>query len=82
MQKFMSYIYRKQEGITPDCNSITVFLGENNDTEVLIDILKKKLSGNEKLQIEEKLTKKELTEQLMKHMNPFSGSGMDGFTVA
>ena len=82
MKDHMQEIYKHQKDLTPEAEHVKSFLGSNNDQNVLNALQSKKLSNQQKLALEGKLTKQELETQLFKHMKNTSAPGIDGFTVA
>jgi hypothetical protein len=81
MKIFMQSIYKKQEYVTPEEEHVMSFLRGNNDNRVIEELNKRKLTEEEKEELEGKITQEEMREQLFNHMRPQSAPGYDGFTV-
>jgi hypothetical protein len=82
MKDHMQEIYKNQKDITPEKEHVLSFLSSNDDQNVLNALQRKKLSSQQRLAMEGKLTNLELETQLFQHMKNTSAPRIDGFTVA
>ena len=81
LRHFMQKIYKKQEGLKTSKEDLLDFLSKDSDNAVTAELEKRKLTSNEREELEGPITKEEMTDQLFKHMKPHSAPGIDGFTV-
>ena len=82
MRKHMVEIYKKQDNLTPEAKQVESFLRGLDDHNVMNALQSKKLSEKNKQDLEGKILKTELSNQLFKHMKNNSAPGIDRFTVA
>jgi hypothetical protein len=66
----MQSIYKKQAQVTPEEEHVMSFLRGNNDTKVIEELERRKLTEEEKEELEGDITKTEMKEQLFNHMRP------------
>ena len=82
MRKHMVEIYKKQDNLTPEAKQVEGFLRGLDDNNVMNALQKKKLNEKNKQELEGKILKSELSNQLFEHMKNNSAPGIDGFTAA
>ena len=81
LRHFMQGIYCKQDGLNSSSEHLLEYLSQDSDDAVIEELNRRKLSDEERDDLEGPITKEEMTNQLFKHMKAHSAPGIDGFTV-